>query len=228
MIRISSLLLFYLTVLSVGAQNRTDFFISIGMNRITPKDGFLYLPDIAKRNMEVYKKNPYSLIGLSMEMGLSRNTKHFRVDMGYKLNTVNYKFAPAITPDTETAITKVSYLANHIFFLPNFLIPTTNFSVGLGTEIQYLSKPKIKTQGNELHNIIDNHTFSMGGLFQVSYSFELGNSQLIAGYQYAFYMRQKNPFHITLMYNNDYGENLFTHQPDFNTHVLKIAYVIAK
>lgn len=228
MLRIVSLFLFCSTALCLHAQEQTGYFFSMGINVINPKVGFLSRPDITQRGQAVFKKKPNSLVGFSMELGISRNTRHFRFDVSYKLNTLNYKFSPAISPDTETATTKISYLANHLVLLPNYLIPRTNFSVGLGAEMQYLTKPKIETTGSELHNIIDNYPFSVGGLFQISYSMKLGKSRLMAGYQFAFYMVEKNPFSVTLMYNMDYANSLFTHQPDFNTHILKIAYVFAK
>jgi|GEM_PF-2017874 len=224
--KITSLLLFLLLCNSLFSQKQTSYYIGIGINAIQPKPLFLNYPTSLRYGENAEREKASSLVSPSFELGLKSDYKYFSFQLTYQLNFLNYVIHPITSPDYRAIDTRISYLSHNLNIVPNLRV--NNFDLGLGPQIQYLSKPKIKSNGQESHNIKDNHKTSIGLIFQVSYNLSIRERTFILGYQYTMYYSVKTPIEIELLYNNDFENFQYRHVPDFNTHNLRLAYVFKK
>jgi len=220
---LTSLLLIILYSKSLIAQKQTSYFFGAGINTFSPKTNFFYAPDIAKYGEKAEEQNATSRLSPSFEIGLQRDFKRMRLYLGYQTVFYSYNIHPVTIPKSQEIITRIKFVSHNLNLIP--CIKLQDFDIGIGPQFQYLSKPKVESTGNERHNIYDNNKLSVGLIFQANYNFALGKHKMNIGYQYSMYMSGKNPITVELVYDNDYTNYRYFHQPDFNSHTLRINYV---
>ena len=201
--------------------------LNIGVNKISPKRNFVYYPQATKISQDALLSKPDNTIGFCFGIGLRKTTRLFRYEVGYELKTFNYTLKPKLEPSELKINTSLKYFSHHTYLTSGLLIRRYNLVLGLGIDLQYLTKPRITSDGPESHNIVDNNVLSLGGIVSGVWDFKIKSIPFFIGYTYTFYQTGRDPISIQLVYNKDY-RNLFIHNPDFNMHTLKIGYVFTK